>query len=96
MGDARVRERRRRRAEGVQGKTHPPDVADKLPLELKAKAWRIIGDSPTELEDVIKDLSISQRVQNRHLVILTERTSRSSRRARGPPTSPTNPSTPTA
>ena len=41
-----------------------------LPLELRVKAWRVIGDSPIELENVInKDRSMSQRMQNRHLVI---------------------------
>ena len=70
--DARVDDRRRRRAEGAQGKTRPPDVADKLPLELMVKACQIIGHSPIELEDVIKDSSIPQRMQNRHLVIRAE------------------------
>ena len=50
-----------------------------LSLELWVKAWRVIGDSPIELESVInKDSSIPQRVQNRHLVVRAERRSRSS------------------
>ena len=74
-----MHERRRRLAEGAQGKTHPPDIADMLSLELWVKAWRVIGDSPIELESVInKDSSIPQRVQNRHLVVRAERRSRSS------------------
>ena len=82
-----VHDRRRRRAEGAQGKTHPPDIADVLRLELRVEAWQIIGDSPTELDSVInKDTSIPQRVQNRHLVVHAEGRSRSSIHARGPAT----------
>ena len=89
--DARVHDRRRRRPEGVQGKTHPPDIADMLPLELKVEAWRTIGDSSFDLENTInKDSSIPQWMQNWHLVFRAERTSRSSRHARRPATSSTH------
>ena len=57
-----------------------------LRLGLRVEAWRTIGDSPIELENVIKDSSIPQRVQNRHLVVHAEGRSRSSIRARGPAT----------
>ena len=40
--DALVPDRRCLRADGGQGKTHPPDISDLLPLELKDKAWRTI------------------------------------------------------
>ena len=87
-----MHDRRRRGAEGTQGKTHLPDVADVLPLELKVKAWLIIGDSPIELEKVIDSL-IPQRVQDRTLSSVPSGLSRSSRRTRRSATNYTSSST---
>ena len=69
-----VHGRLHRQTEGVQGNTHPPDIADVLPLGLRVKELRVIGDSPIELENVIKDQLIQQRVQDRHFVVRAERT----------------------
>ena len=63
------------RLQKYQGKSHPPEIMDILDMELQVTDWKIVGESPIELEGIInKDSSIPQRMQNRHIVIRSEHT----------------------
>nr|BAN37679.1 asparaginyl-tRNA synthetase, putative [Entamoeba histolytica] len=63
------------RLNAYAGKNHPPEIADILNLEMQVTEWKVIGESPIDLENIInKDSSIPQKMQNRHIVIRSEHT----------------------